>query len=148
MNLKGRPSVFNGKIGSSSSDIPISINLSLGCLAGFCPSSFLCLSSTELGRVLGFAIVKCHHAITGQTQIKIAEKMCMSPQTKAFGRGSAIQVIPEAKHNQMGIPKFFRWLRYKVVQSLLQLAMIFSERYPLCSQLVTRNMVPEFGIKA
>ena len=30
----------------------------------------------------------------------------------------------------MGIPKFFRWI---------------SERYPLCSQLIQENRIPEFG---
>lgn len=44
----------------------------------------------------------------------------------------------------MGIPKFFRWLRYiPAVKSIV--LMVFSERYPLCSQLVTKSLVPEFG---
>lgn len=114
MNLKGRPSVFSGSIGSSSSsDVPISISLNLGCLAGFCPSSFLCLSSAEMGRALVLAFPKCHHARIGQTQIKIAEKMCMPPQTKAFGRGSdSFKSSLKQSSRNMGIPKFFRWLRY------------------------------------
>jgi len=58
----------------------------------------------------------------------------------------------------MGIPKFFRWLRY--LQSLClssngatgsnrphYSSCECSERYPLCSQLVTENRLSEFGKK-
>ena len=47
----------------------------------------------------------------------------------------------------MGIPKFFRWLRYAeqaCIVCLISGLKLFSERYPLCSQLVNEHSVPEF----
>ncbi|KAI7907128.1 exoribonuclease 1 [Cokeromyces recurvatus] len=49
--------------------------------------------------------------------------------TKESGLGFSMSKQGFNQYTSMGIPKFFRWI---------------SERYPMCSQLITDNSIPEF----